>query len=71
MKILILVFLFSVYETFYHLVIGQTINNEKSDCTKLYNFFKGDSNDYANRCCTENSVYHIECDSEGYITYLT
>jgi len=38
--------------------------NEKSDCTKLYNFLNGNVKNYANSCCTDTG---IECDNEGYI----
>lgn len=68
MKFLIFVAsLFLIYELSFNLVIGQTVNNEKSDCTKLYNFLKGNSEDYANSCCGNNGV---DCDNEGYITYI-
>ncbi|KAL6611694.1 hypothetical protein U3516DRAFT_902593 [Neocallimastix sp. 'constans'] len=38
--------------------------NEKSDCTKLYNFLNGNVKNYTNNCCTDTG---IECDNEGYI----
>jgi len=60
----ILFFLF--YKISYYLVIGQTIE-EKSDCTKLYNFLNGDSENYYNNCCSNTE---IECDNEGYITFF-
>jgi len=61
---LFVVFLFLVY-----LVVGQTLNNVKSDCTKLFNFLNGDSEEYFNNCCDDNE---IECDNEGYIQkYIT
>jgi len=56
--------LFLILGTSIHLVICETSNSEKSDCTKLYNFLKGDSNDYADSCCLDNG---IECEG-GYIT---
>jgi len=62
MKILkFLACLFLIY-----LVKGQTIDNGKSDCTKLMNFINGDSQDYANNCCTDTKG--VICDEEGYIT---
>jgi len=59
--------LFLLFEISIYLVTCETVNNEKSDCTKLYNFLKGDSNDYADSCCLESG---IECE-EGYITTFT
>jgi len=62
--------LFLIYQTtLFCSVTGQAYNIEKSDCTKLYNFFDyvDDSEDYANNCCSDLG---IECDSEGYITEL-
>jgi len=56
-----------IYETSFYMVKGQTIDNEKTDCTKLYNFLNGDSGDYANSCCTADG---IECDNDGYIKYF-
>jgi len=65
MKYLIFVaYLFLIFKTSSYLVFGQTINKEKNDCTKLYNFLNGDSIDYDNSCC---NVVGIECDDEGYI----
>jgi len=66
MKFLIYVaYLFLIYKTSIYLVLGQTINNRINDCTKLYNFIKGNSEKYDNSCCEVNG---IECDDEGYIT---
>jgi len=48
---------------FVYVVAGQKINNEKTDCTKIYNLVNGDSKNYANSCCSDG----IECDNEGYI----
>jgi len=58
---------FLIFETSFHLVIGQVINKEKSDCTILYNFLHGDSKDYSNKCCTSTEFF-IDCDSEGHIS---
>jgi len=63
----VLAFLLFIYESSYYLVIAQTINKEKSDCTKLYNFLIGDSKDYSNSCC---STAIIECDKDNYITNI-
>jgi len=60
-----LTFLFLIYETSFYLVSGQT-NDNRSDCTKLYNFLKGDDVDYANNCCTNTPG--LNCDNEGFIT---
>jgi len=38
--------LFLIYKTHFHLVVGQTINNEQNDCTKLYNYLKGNSKNF-------------------------
>jgi len=57
-------FLFLIYKLSFYLVIGQAIDKEKSDCTKLYNFLNGDSKDYSNSCCNKSDV---DCDDEGYI----
>jgi len=62
-----LAFLFLLYEVSFYLVSGQTTDN-KSDCTKLYNFLNGDDADYANKCCTGTTGLY--CDNEGFITYF-
>jgi len=54
--------------SFFYLVIGQTTNEEKSDCTKILNFINGDSKDYANSCCSDNT--EIKCFDDGYIRYI-
>jgi len=64
-----IVLLFLIYETSFYMVIGQMINEEKSDCTKLYNFLNGDSQDYSLDCCSDNPK--VKCDNEGYITYFS
>jgi len=51
---------FLIYETSCYLVIGLT-----NDCTKYYNYLKGDSNDYENKSCC--SIPGIKCDEKGYI----
>jgi len=53
-----LTFLFLMYGLSFYLVKGQ------SDCTLLYNYINGDSNDYSNDCCSDPG---INCDN-GYIT---
>jgi len=63
-------FLYLIYEISFNLVIGQAINNEKNDCTKLYNFLRGDSIDYSIESCC-NNVPGVVCDDEGYITIFT
>jgi len=66
MKFEIYVFLLLIYEAFF--VKGQTINDEKNDCTKYYNFMLGNNKDYsADDCCRE---YAIKC-KDGYITDIT
>jgi len=62
------IFLFLIFETSFYLVRGQTNNEEKSDCTKFYNFVHGNTLDYSNSCClgTDNK-YEISCDSDGFI----
>jgi len=57
-------FLYLIYQSTFYLVIGQTVNNEKSDCTKLYNVINGDSKNYGNKCCSNKL---IKCNNEGYI----
>jgi len=61
-------FIFSLYEISFHLVIGQTVNIEKSDCTKFYNFLNGDSHNYSNSCCSKSGII---CDNEGYIKIIS
>ena len=61
-------FLFFIYKSFFLLVIGQTINEEKSDCAKLSLFIDGTSQDNLNSCCSNDN--EIKCDSDGYITLL-
>jgi len=49
-------FLFLIYETFY-LVKGQIINEEKNDCTKFYNYIRGDKETYSvEECCSEAGI---------------
>jgi len=69
MKFLIYaVSLFFICKTSFYMVIGQTVNGEINDCTKLYNYLYGDSKEYdKNSCCNESG---IECDNEGYITNI-
>jgi len=62
------VFLFLIYEAFFYLAIGQTINNDKTDCTKLYNYINGNFENYSNNCCGKE--YVEKCDDEGYIKKL-
>jgi len=60
-------FLYLIYETSLYLVIAQLVPEEKSDCTKLYNYLKNDSNDYGNNCCLDAG---IQCDADGFITLI-
>jgi len=62
-----LVLLFFICEFSFYLVRGQTNNQEKSDCTKIYNIVNGDSKNYYDNCCKDNG---IKCDNEGYIIYF-
>jgi len=67
MKVLnFIAILFLIYETSFYLVKGQTVGQEKNDCTKIYNFMFIDKNIYDNNCCFQDA--RIECDNEGYIT---
>jgi len=55
------------YETSLYLVEGQTIDEEKNDCTKLYNFVRGDNEIYSSEdCCSESG---IKCEN-GNITFI-
>jgi len=54
-------YLFLIYGISFHLVVGQTNNEGKSDCTILYNFLNGDTEDYGNSCCSEDNIF-IDCD---------
>jgi len=59
--------LYIIIETFFYLVTGQIINEEKNDCTKYYNFIRGDEKDYLiDDCCSEHDV---TCEN-GYITQI-
>jgi len=61
-------FLFLIYETTFYLVTGQFVNGEKNDCTKFYNFIRGDDKVYSNdECCSESEITGIYCEN-GYIT---
>jgi len=65
---LALSFLFLIYEITFSLVTGQAINGEKNDCTKFYNFIRGDDKVYSNdECCSESEITGIYCEN-GYIT---
>jgi len=60
-------FLLLVYETFFCLVSGQSCNEDKNDCTKLYNFLRGDHEIYSsNDCCAEKGIV---CE-DGYIVNI-
>ena len=61
-----ILYLFLIYGAFFYLVAGQTVNEEKSDCTKLYNFMNGDNKDYGDSCCSDLG---IKCNN-GYITVI-
>ncbi len=63
-----LIFLFFVIcETTFYLTTAQTVNEEKNDCTKFYNFIRGDNVVYsADACCSE---FAIQCEN-GYITNI-
>ena len=64
------IYVFLIYETSLYLVKGQTMNAEKSDCTKLYDFLYGDTNkDYKDSCCT--GFKEVTCDNEGFITVFS
>jgi len=64
-------FLLLIYVTAFHFVIGQVNENEEIiinyDCTKYYNYIEGNSKKYDYTCCFERE---INCDDNGYITYL-
>jgi len=60
--------LFVIFEAFFYLVTGQTVNIEKSDCTKFSNFLYGDSRDYSNTCCSDPGIV---CDNDGYIKAIS
>jgi len=64
-----LTYLFLIYETIIYLVKGQEYNfNLRNDCTKIYNYLNGDSNQYDTKsCCTEETLAVIKCDANGYI----
>jgi len=61
------VFLFLIYETSFYLVMGQTISEERNDCTKFYNFINGGFEYYDNEICCSGSdfFFGIDCDYEG------
>jgi len=60
------IFLFLIYETSFYLVKGQTIVQEKNDCTKLYNYLLETDQYYNDSVCCSNNE-NILCDNEGYI----
>jgi len=62
-----IVLFFLIYETSFYLVRAQMNNEEKNDCTKLYNYINGDSKVYDNSCCSDQDI-SLMCDDEGYIT---
>jgi len=59
--------LFIIIEISFNFVKGKAITEEKNDCTKFYNFKRGDNKIYSiDECCSENAV---TCEN-GYITKL-
>jgi len=71
-KVLLFLF-FLIYETSFSLVIGKTVNEEKTDCAKLSPFVQGLPQDNSNSCCDDTgnaSSLEIECDDKGYFTSL-
>jgi len=63
-------FLFLVHGTSFYFVRGQTATNEKTDCTKYYNYLYEDDKDYNNTCCITDGYEYIKCDYENYITRI-
>jgi len=59
-------FLFLIYKNRFYLVKGQSINEDKNDCTNFYNYISGDFKYYDNKSCC--SLSEIDCDYVGYIT---
>jgi len=60
--------MFLLYSTSLNLVKGKPSDEEKNDCTKLYNFKNGSSIDMDDICCKENvGIGVVECDDEGYV----
>ena len=62
-------FLFLLHGTSFCFVKGQTDSNEKTDCTKYYNYLNDDDKDYSTTCCSKND-YRLKCDYENYITHI-
>jgi len=61
------IYLFLIIEISFNLVKGLAITEEKNDCTKFYNFIRGDNKIYfKEECCKEKS---ITCE-DGYIIKL-
>jgi len=56
------IFLFLIIS--FYMAIGKAVIEEESDCDKLLPFLK----DKIENCCESDGG--IECDNEGYITYL-
>jgi len=63
--------LFLIHQPFFYLVTGKIVNEKmkETDCTKLYNFLNGDSEDYVNSCCSNDDI-DLKCDNEGYVTNI-
>ena len=55
------------FEITFNFMTGLIYVNLKSDCTKLENFLNNDNKNYYNDCCSDPG---IECDNDGYITYI-
>jgi len=64
----IVAFFFFFFETSIYLVRGKTSKEDKSDCTKLLNYLKGNSKEYENNCCTNDG--DIRCNDNGNIIYF-
>ena len=55
------------FEMTFNFVTGYVYVSLNSDCTELNNFLNNDNKNYYNDCCSDPG---IECDNDGYITYI-
>ncbi len=62
-----LIFFLIISELTFYLVIGKTVNEDKSDCAKLVPLIKEITEENYKECC---SIKTIICDDDENFTYL-
>jgi len=61
-------FLFFIYKISFYLVLGQNV--EKNDCTKYFNYVRGDNKIYTMSDCCNDSLNRTKCDANNEYIYF-